>query len=74
MKAVGGLKVGLERNYHKQKKRYAPQGAKDTSTSQGKGCHYYVWIQKRKAESKFSGKVKLTHNPNQSWNTYRLGI
>jgi hypothetical protein len=25
-------------------------------------------------ESIFGGKVKLTHNPNQSWNVYGLGI
>jgi hypothetical protein len=38
MKAIGSLKVGLERNCH-GKKMYAPQGAKDTFASHKNKCH-----------------------------------
>jgi hypothetical protein len=38
MKAVGGLKVGLEKMIT-SKKRYGPRGAKDTFASHEKGRH-----------------------------------
>jgi hypothetical protein len=39
MKADGGLKVGLKKNRHRQKKRYGLQGVEDTFASHEKGHH-----------------------------------
>ncbi len=75
MKAIGGLKVGLERNRHEAKKGMRFKELKTPIHHMGRGIISLSEFKKGKCmESKLGGKVRLTHNPNQSWSTYGLGI